>query len=281
MDVEVKEKTKEEVIDKEEPKVDEPAVEEPKQEPVKQPDADRLKELEIEKARLEGELAARREEPKKETPEPMDPQEAQYQQTKQIVSNDASAMDEDAFNEKYKMSKSDARMYYVQAEQERERVRNAEERSLLRAENTVAKKYGEKFTQYEKDIADSVRDLDPSVRQNPERLARHMERSLKALVADEKPEPKSPKSEKPIDGGNRIVDTGFVEPNVIPDAPIKKENKDDLIAEPDRKLAARFGIEKESDRKKWADSPYCPIEFGSGLSISDPAKGIEREKNAS
>ena len=242
------------------------------------PDA-KARDLEIENAVLKARLEEReslqkaKEQPK---PAPVDPEYTEFLNTKTAVLNDARGLDDEAFQEKYRYSKAEAQNQIMAWETGYNTRKLNEDRAILRAEATVAKKYGEQYAKHEEAVSESIRDLSPAVKADPQRLAAHIERTLRGLIAEE-PKPKAEPRPKPKedDMGKRIVDTGFTPPKPKGDDDLKPKPTDD-IAEPDRKLASMFGLKSESERKKLKETPFVEMNFGSGVFYGDKDKGFEK-----
>ena len=244
------------------------------------------RDLELENARLKAKLEAH-EEIRSERPivTKRDPEDEKYQQTKSIVLADSGSLDDDSFQEKYKMSKAEAKVHFVNHERERDSNKHNEDMAFLRAENIITKKYEEEYSKYENQVSESISDLSPSVRQDPKKLALHIERTIKALKADEpapKPQRKSaPRKQEDGEMDKRIVDSGFSKPNIVPDERNidLDKNKDDEIAESDRSLAAKFGITSEKERLKYKNTNYIETDYGNGVKFGDPKRGFEKKKS--
>ena len=118
---------------------------------VEAPEVDKVKELELANARLQGMLDAKSQ-PTISSIQSVESEQDKYQKTKQTVIADASAMDNTDFEEKYKMSKGEAKLHFTTYEFEQERSRNSENMAILRAENQIVKKYGDKYDKYREKI---------------------------------------------------------------------------------------------------------------------------------
>jgi hypothetical protein len=250
----------------------------PPEEPeVKEPEKDPVKELELENAKLKGMLEAKTQ-PVPQPIQTVDSEQARYQNTKQTVLNDAQALSVEDFEEKYKMSKAEAKVHFTTYELELERAKNAENMAILRAENQVVKKYGEKYSKYQDKIEATIKDLSPSVRQDPQRLAQHMETILKAQMSEERDETPAPKpAKKEGEPMNRkIIDSGFNKPNVVPDDVTPNKSKSDEIEPELRGLAKQFGITSEKERKKFMEAEI-DVAYGGGKWFTK--NGIETVKS--
>ena len=215
---------------------------------------DKVKELELENARLQGMLDAKAQ----PAPTPIQSVESEhdkYTKTKQTVLSDSQVMDDDEFKEKYKMSKEKAENQFLKYEFERENQKRAEDMAILRAENQIVKKYGDKYSKYQEKIEATIQDLSPSVRQDPQKLAQHIEITLRSHLWDEKDDTPTPKHAKkePHDMSKRIIDSGFEKPNAVLHDNPQPQKKSDEIPDEYKPLATAFGLSSEKERQKFKD----------------------------
>jgi hypothetical protein len=245
------------------PAAEAPAAEKPAED-------DRVRKLEIELAEMRGRESARKEEPKAPA---VDPQEAQYQQTKQLVLNEAAALDDESFAEKYKMSKADARIHFMSVDLERSKIRQSEETASLSAENRLLAKYGKDYADQREELRSAIADAAPEVRQNADRLEKYLERQFKAIAPETKP---APAAKKEPTVTRRVIDPGFVPPSATP-SPSERPalSKGDEIAAEDRKLAEAFGLTSEKERRELAETPFVEVRFRN-TRMTPKGKGWER-----
>lgn len=221
---------------------------------IKEESPDKVKELELENARLKGMVEAKAQ-PTPVAIQSVESEQEKYNKTKQTVLSDAQALDDDEFKEKYKMSKEKAENQFLKYEFERESQKRAEDMAILRAENQVVKKYGDKYSKYQEKIEATIHDLAPSVRQDPQKLAQHIEISLRSFLFDEKDETPTPKPAKKEshDMSKRIVDSGFEKPNAVSHETQQPHRKSDEIPPEYKPLATAFGLSSEKERQKFKD----------------------------
>lgn len=201
-----------------------------------------------------------------------------HEQTKISVFQDANNMDDEAFFNKYRMQKHMATAAVLEQEQRMTKAETRQELAEARASSELSARYGTDYFKYKDQVEETLNDLSPEVRQDPKRLAKHLERTYKALAVD-RPTPK-PKSVSGDESRRRIT-SDFEKP--IPESDPRK-NEDlkpkDEIEEQFRPLAKAIGLTSESERVKYksiVDSgEFVPMDLGGGVSFSDPAKGFER-----
>lgn len=213
---------------------------------------DKARELELENARLKGMLEAKNA-PIAPPVQSVESEQDKYLKTKQTVLSDSTAMDSTDFEEKYKMSKAEAKLHFTTYEFEQERMTNKENMALLRAENQIVKKYGDKYAKYQDKIDAAIKDLAPAVRQDPQRLANYIEITLRSHLLDEKDETPAPKLKKESDPMNRrIIESGFEKPGVTREENTQTQKKSDEIDAELQPLAAAFGLTSEKERQKFS-----------------------------
>lgn len=264
-------KIEEKIEEKQEEVVEQPVEKEEELSPEK------LRELELENARLKGQLEARAA-VTAPAPQPASTEYERYLQTKNTVLGDANTLSNEDFEEKYKKSKAEIQLQFTNYEFEQERVKNAENLAILRAENQIVKKYGDKYGKYQDKIEATIKDLAPSVRQDPQRLAQYIEITLRSHLLDEKPEPtaQKPAKKEPSDM-RKIIDSGFEKPNAVPDDRIpSQKQKSDEIDDEFKPLASAFGITSESERKRYKNDPQVDVAYGPDIWLTkDGVKKIK------
>lgn len=214
---------------------------------------DRLRQAEIEKARLEGELKARSEFSK--------PADNPQQQLKNQVWADASNLTDDEFRIKWKTEKHLATASFIEKDLQESKTSQRQELAELKAENRMAAKYKD-FYEFKSEIDEMLTYVSPEIKQDPERLYKFMEKSYLGTS-----KPKSDFSS--VKGGTKTVDRsrisgGFEKPSTRQEVSTKKEEDNDLIAEADRALARAFGLTSEKERKQYADTSNIPMDLGNG-----------------
>lgn len=188
------------------------------------------------------------------------------QQTKAQVFADANNLSDEDFEGKYRMAKHLATASILEqqsniTEQENKRL-NAE----ARAEAELSARYGADFYRFKGRIEESLEDLSDAARQDPKRLAKHMERQLKSYMVSK------PKSR--VEDRKKVVQD-FDAPQPAGKKPEEKLKKSDDIKEEDRSLANAMGLKSESERLKYMN-PFVEMNMGDGLVFRDPAKGFEK-----
>jgi len=166
--------------------------EEPEPGPVQKSDREIELEKQLERERGKNEaLSQLGQKPTEEKkPEPaLDPEEQRWNDTKSRVMSDVGQMDDERFQEVYKMSKAEARIQVQEQDSYRAQVKSNERTARIEAESRLAMKYGQDFGEVAGDVRKFVAELSPEVRQDPDRLERALEREFK-LIRSEKPKPK-------------------------------------------------------------------------------------------
>lgn len=240
------------------------------------PKIDKVKELELENARLKGLVEGR----SQSTPQPVQTVESEqdkYQKTKSTVLADAQSLTTEEFEERYKMSKAEAKLQFTNYELEQDRAKTLESMAILRAENQIAKKYGEKYSKYQEQIDSAIKDLAPSVRQNPQKLAEYIEIALRSYMYDDKedkPTP-TPKKKEGAEMNRKIVDSGFEKPNAVSDEIKTPSKKSDEIPDEYKPLATAFGLTSEKERQKFKE-PQVDVAYGNNKWLT--RNGVETIK---
>lgn len=231
-----------------------PSVENTDNEPQAPAVNDSTQDLRLEIAELRGRLSAT--ETKKENP--VDVAEQQALATKNRVISDANTMDDDQFQQMYKMTKLNAIHSVNQYDLDQEKNKSSVKIAELEAKSELISKYPTFAKNYDK-VKSVISDLSPEARKDPERLKKALEKEFLYISKDDK-EPVAPKREG--DMNRKRIANDFERPSITPNRTERKE--DDLIPEEDRALAARFGINKESDRKKFSN-PFIPMDMGTDM----------------
>jgi len=119
-------------------------------------------------------------------------------------------------------------------------------------------------------------DLSPEVRQDPKRLAKHMERQYLALQSEKRiSEPEK------VDPRKRIT-SDFAKPSVgtVPGERAPVEVESDEIPAEYQPLSKAMGLTSEKERKEMmkriSDGEYVPMNLGGGVVFQDPNKGFEK-----
>ncbi len=226
-----------------------------------------LRQVELEKARLEGELRAL----KGDKTKPAD-QKRQYIQ--QVYAD--LAMDDDEFKTKYRgYNKSQV----VAAVHDEVNADSNSKISRLEAKNSLSRKY-EDFIDYEDAIDEALTDANPAVLQDPARLKKFMER---AYISASKEHPvektrvlKKGKASKEEPVKRIVKDFHAPTPKASGKESEEGDDNQDEIKEEDRALAKRFGLTSEKQRKKYM-SNFIPMNLGGGVVFEDPKKGFEKK----
>lgn len=193
-----------------------------------------------------------------------------HEQTKARVGADMVNMDDDKFQEIYKMNKSEARSLMAQKDSDLSREENKRLMAEAEAKVEMATKYGASFYQYKNQVEEAVADLSEDVRSNPARLAKAMERLYLGFQKE------GPIQKKESLDRKKIV-SDFEKPT--PSIPVEKKESEE-IPEQYRPLSKVFGIRDEKERKDLmrtiANGEFVPMDMGGGYWYKDPAKGFEK-----
>jgi hypothetical protein len=229
---------------------------------------ERLRQLELENAEMRGKLSVSQ--PNK--PSPVD----QFQQQKLRVMTDINTLDDETFERTYKMPKHSASMAMFERENEMTRAESKRAIAEAEAKAEMSAKYGSNFYAIKAQIEDSLDDLSPEVRQDPKRLAKHMERQYMALQSERRiNEPEK------IEPRKKIV-SDFAKPGVgsVPGEKPPVEPETDEIPAEYQPLSKAMGITSEKERKEMmkriSDGEYVPMNLGGGVVFQDPNKGFEK-----
>lgn len=224
---------------------------------------DRERKLELEKAKLEGQL-----EILNGKKNPSTAQSQKQAQLNQIYAD--LEMEDDDFKTKYQ-GYGKARV--LQAINQELQAENNVKITRLEAKNSLSRKFPD-FSEFEDQIDEALNDASPAVLQDPERMKKFMERTYHAFAKDEQkkgklPEPK-PKSSKETAVKKIVKDFHAPTPR---DGKNEDQEDQDEIKEENRALAAKFGIHSETQRKKFM-SEFIPMDLGGGVKFEDPKKGF-------
>lgn len=231
---------------------------------------DELTRLKIENAEQRGRLSVLQ----KATSAPAN----NHDQVKLTVFQDANNLSDEDFQTKYKMAKHMATASVLERENAMTKAETRQELAEARASSELSARYGTDYFKYKDQVEDTLADLSSEVRQDPKRLAKHMERVFKAVSGERgAAKPKSVAG----DESRRKVVKDFEPP--INDAAGKKPANDehqDEIEEQYRPLAKAIGLSSESERLKFKticdNGEFVPMELGGGVVFADPAKGFEK-----
>lgn len=227
----------------------------------------RERELEIEKARLEGENNAL----KKLNAPAVGGASSQEEQWKQRVLADVNSMPDEDFKTKYNCEKHQATSAVIAYDQSKTDQRV----SQLQAENRLMSQYGADFNKFQGDIDAAVADASPEVRKDPVRLAKVMERALLAARSGA-PAPAAPRA--PANPGGNPVDrkriTNFDKPNDPSPAPRGTQTAADEVPSEFREVGRHFKITSEKERQDLMKDDFVEIDFGGGVKFRDPKDGF-------
>lgn len=232
---------------------------------------DETTDLKIQIAKLEGQVDILKGQKKDGG---LDSKEENDLRIKQQCLADMNSLDEEAFSQKYRMTKLAASNAISNYDLEKERTKNSTRIAELEAKNDLIAKYPTFSKHFDKIKESVIADLSPEARQDSSRLKRAMEREF--LIIQKEEEAANPKKKTQGDDMRKRIVNDFEKPNQDPSRSKKNdENKDELAPEL-REIGKRFGIESESQRKKFM-SPYIPMELGGGYKFEDPKRGFEKK----
>lgn len=205
-----------------------------------------------------------------------------HEQIKLQVFQDANSLSDEDFQTKYKMAKHMATASVLEQENRMSKAETKQELAEARASSELSAKYGPDYFKYKEQVEETLADLSPEVRQDPKRLAKHMERTFKALSTERTPA--KPKSVAGDESRRKIV-KDFERPTPEADArEHKEEDQNDEVEEQFRPLAKAIGITSESERLKYKEivdkGEFVPMELGGGVVFADPNKGFEKRVEA-
>jgi hypothetical protein len=218
--------------------------------------------LEIENAELRGKASAF-ETISKNSISSKEPTQAD--QWKSTALADINGLNDDDFQTKYKYSKLQVNSAILQNDFQTQTVAQNQKFAKIEAENKIVTKHPD-FFEYSKEIQDAIDEVAPEVRQDPERLAKVMERAYLAASKG------STKKENVVE--RKHITTGFEKPS--PKREVSKQNDNDEIPEEFSKTCKAFGLTSEKERKSLMESIYVETNFGNGIVLRDPEKGFEK-----
>lgn len=205
-----------------------------------------------------------------------------HDQIKQAVFNDANTLSDDDFQTKYRMAKHMATASVLEREGALTKSEMKQEIAEARAAAELSSRHGSEYYKHKDQIEETLADLSPEVRQDPKRLAAHMERIYKSLAVD-RPKPKTAAEKEEV---RRRMTPDFEKPTIDAGAGKDKDGgaDKDEIAENDRPLARAVGLSSETERRKYKamidGGEFVPMDLGGGVMFSDPLKGFERVTTA-
>lgn len=214
---------------------------------------DRIHQLEIEKARLEGEVKART--------APVAPA-SDNKQIKTQVWADVNVLDDDAFKAKWGSEKYKATAALLEQDFQASDTKNKQEIATLRAEQRLAAKYKDDFYDLKPEIDEVLSLASADVRQDPDKLAKLMETAYFAAKG-KAPAPKAKPKGDLMD--RKKISGGFERPSGAPPAENREEAEDkDALASEYQQLGAAFGLRSEKERKQLMASDIIPMDLGNG-----------------
>lgn len=233
------------------------------------------RDLELENARLQGQVEVLS---KKDAP--ASGQNSQEKARAQLL-NDVNSLSEEQFSEIYHKSKTEVMATYLDHAvhtgnlETKERVASAEARMELTT------KHGSDFLKYRKEVDAALQDASAEVKQDPERLARFMERQYLALKRENPPKVIKKKEGDDTVNRKKIV-SDFEKPDPVAGEHVSEEaekKKNDELSPQDYALGKHFGITTKSEAELHKGL-YVPMDFGNGITFKDPAKGFEKVEPA-
>ncbi len=232
---------------------------------------DRLRQLELENAELRGKTSALQ-----SLSRPADTQ-SQQNQWKTVILSDMNALSDEDFKTKYKYEKYQATAAILEQEYQASSAKTKQEIAELRAEQRLGSKYGKDFYEVKSEVDDMVSQASFEVRQDPEKLAKFMEKAYLAASKDKKPAvPLVKGEEKPKGEGVKRIVSSFEKPSPVPQGSGRNEEGKDELPEEYRSLGKAFKITSEKERQELLKDNYVPVELGAGLVFRNPEKGIEK-----
>lgn len=260
-----------------EPKIEEKIETEPIQETENLPEGqetpevppvdDIAKKLELENAELKGRISAF-ESIAKSTPQPQTQNQADA--WKQVAYNDINTLDDDEFETKYKNKKHQVSAAILEYEIKTQSAQTRQEVAELKAENKLMSKYPD-LHKYDNVIREALTDSSPEVKQDPERLARVMERAYLA-AAKENPAPK--KKEESME--RRQIQANFEKPSPKFAGNPGKGNENDEIPGEFAPICRAFGIQSEKERRALMETDEVETDYGNGIVFRRSEKGFEK-----
>lgn len=238
-------------------------------------EVDRVRQLELENAELRGRASALQ-----SVAKPSESAQSQNQ-WQAVVLADMNTLSDDDFIAKYKYPKYQATAAILEQklhDVKQEQAATKADQQVTKIESRLAAKYGKDFYDVKSDVDEMVSVLSPEVKQDPEKLARFMERAYLAASKDKK----TPSllinkgEEKPKGEGVKRIVSSFEKPTPTPQGGSRKEANQDEVPEEFRSLAKSFKITSEKERQDLMKDNFVPVDFGAGLVFRDPEKGVEK-----
>jgi len=222
---------------------------------------DVAKKLEIENARLQGKLEAMEAKPKTVQDDPNERARIQ-------LLNDSNSLDDETFEKIYRAPKHQVMATFLDQQLRTNQAKTNQKIAESEARMELASKYGKDVSKYRKELNEALEEASPEVRRDPERLAAYLERQY---LAFEKAEPvKKPVLKKEEDVHRRKIVQDFAKPGVD-GSDLKKEDnsKKDELKDDLKQLGSRWGIETETERKKYLGKVvHVDMDFGSGVKLT-------------
>lgn len=198
--------------------------------------------------------------------------QSEHEQTKMRVNADMAAMDDEKFQQIYRMSKSDARATLAERDAAISRSENQKAIAEAEAKVEMATKFGADFYRYKDRIEEGLADLSDEARKDPKKVSRAMERMFLSLQREGfAPKPTGDPQRK------KIV-TDFEKPtHAAPKAP---EDKTEEIPDQYKPFSKVFGIRDEKERKELMkqidEGEFVPMDMGQGYWFKHPSRGFEK-----
>jgi hypothetical protein len=219
--------------------------------------------LELENAEMRGRLSAAKEQPRT-------PPQNSHEQTKARIYSDANSLDDEKFQDVYKMSKNQAMMTILERDAAISKAEAKRAAAEAEAKVEMATKYGSSFYQFKNQVEEAVADLSEEVKSDPSRLARAMERFYLSFQKEGVATRTKPDERKKM-----IND--FEKPALSPPAEKKEQEEIPAAYKPFSKV---FGIHSETERKELmqtiAEGEFVPMDMGNGYWFKSPERGFER-----
>lgn len=220
--------------------------------------------LELENAELKGKVSAFQEISKNV---PRGTSENSQEQWKINAISDSNSLNDEEFQNKYKVSKLAAAQAIHEYEIKNLSESQSQKFAKIEAENKLLSKYPDLY-EHSNLIQEAIGDASPEVRRDSERLAKVIER---AYLATQKSAPKAKGEaverkqiasnfEKPIPRGNGV----------------QRKEESDEIPEEYAFICKKMGITSEKERQKWMKSDDIETHFGDGIVLRDREKGFEK-----
>jgi len=261
-----------ETLDPNEPAGEEtPSVEQPAPEPSS--DAQRLRELELQNAKLEGQISTLQSisQPSKSVENQTQVQQNAWKAT---VLADINGMPDEDFRTKYKFEKYQATAAILEQEMLTKSAKTDRQVAELTAENRLVAKYGKDFMAVRSEVDEMVALASPEVRQDPVRLEKLMEKAYLASSRDKKsdvePMPKPKGTEM-----KRIIQN-FEKPTPAPSSGKRNEPEKDELPVEYRDLGRALKLTSEKERQELMANDFVPMQLGGGLVFKDPSRGVEK-----